>query len=144
MEIFTLTSILSQNTYKINHQFNWSENCLVYLLTCHKCLKQYVWQNVEQICRRWNNYKSRDRNFHRIESCLQGAFFWSFSRARQERFLNDFSITFKTSPSVPLRREHYERQTMAPYGVNVEDSVCLVFLFLLFYILYQYFYAVMS
>ena len=41
-ETWTFTSTGTQNTYKINHQFNCSEKCLVYLLTCNKCFKQYV------------------------------------------------------------------------------------------------------
>ena len=30
------TSTVTQNIYKINHQFNCGEKCLVYLLTCSK------------------------------------------------------------------------------------------------------------
>ena len=45
-ETSTFTSIATQNTYKINHQFNCSENCLVYLITCYKCFKQYVGQTT--------------------------------------------------------------------------------------------------
>ena len=41
-ETSTFTSTATQNTYKINHQFNCSEKCLVYLLTCNKCFKQYA------------------------------------------------------------------------------------------------------
>ena len=43
-ETSTFTSTATQNTYKINHQFNCSEKCFVYLLTCKKCLKQYAGQ----------------------------------------------------------------------------------------------------
>ena len=65
--IFTGTA--TQNTYKIIHQFNCSEKCLVYLITCNKCFKQYVGQTVDEffqrwnICQRWNNYKSNDSKF---------------------------------------------------------------------------------
>ena len=43
-------------------------------------------------------------------------------------FLNDVSITFidKTDPSDPLKRENYRRRTlktMAPFGLNIENSV---------------------
>ena len=47
----TLTSTGTQNTSKINHQFNCSEKCLVYLLTCNKCFKQYGGQTVDEFCR---------------------------------------------------------------------------------------------
>ena len=47
-ETSTFTSIATQNTYKINHQFNCSEKCLVYLLTCNKCFENYVGQAVDE------------------------------------------------------------------------------------------------
>ena len=59
------------NTYKINHQFNCNEKCLVYLLTCNKCFKQYAWQTVDEFRRRWDNYKSNDRKFQMFEPCMQ-------------------------------------------------------------------------
>ena len=127
-ETSTFTSIATQNTYKINHQFNCSEKCLVYLLTCNKCFKQYVGQTVDEFRRRWNNYKSNDRKFQRLEPCMQEHLFSHFSMAGHDGFLNDVSVTFidKTDPSEPLRREDYWRQTlktMVPYGLNIEDSV---------------------
>ena len=60
-ETSTFNSTATQNTYKINHQFNSSEKCLIYLLTCNKCFKQYVGQTVDEFRRRWNNYKFNDR-----------------------------------------------------------------------------------
>ena len=127
-ETSTFTSTVTQNTYKINHQFNCSEKCLVYLLTCNKCFKQYVGQTVDEFRRRWNNYKSNDRKFQRLEPCMQEHLFSHFSMAGHNGFLNDVSITFidKTDPTDPLRREDYWRQTlktMVPYGLNIEDSV---------------------
>ena len=115
-ETSTFTSTVTQNTYKINHQFNCSEKCLVYLLTCNICFKQYVGQTVDEFCRRWNNYKSNDRLFSH------------FSTAGHNGLLNDVSITFigKTDPSDPLLREDYWRQTlktMVLYRLNIEDSV---------------------
>ena len=127
-ETSTFTSTVTQNTYKINHQFNCSEKCLVYFLTCNKCFKQYVGQTVDEFRRRWNNYKSNDRKFQRLEPCMQEHLFSHFSMAGHNGFLNDVSITFidKTDPSDPLRREDYWRQTlktMVPYGLNIENSV---------------------
>ena len=127
-ETSTFTSTATQNTYKINHQFNCSEKCLVYLLTCNKCFKQYVGQTVDEFRRRWNNYKSNDRKFQRLEPCMQEQLLSQFSMAGHNGFLNDVSITFidKTDPSDLLRRGDYWRQTlktMVPYGLNTEDRV---------------------
>ena len=97
-------------------------------------------QIVDEFCRSWNNYKSNDRKFQRLEPCMQEHLFSHFSMADHDGFLNDVFITFidKTDPSDPLRREDYRRQTlktMVPYGLNIEGSVCWVFLRLLFYML---------
>ena len=134
----TFTSKATQNTYKINHQINCRKKCLVYLLTCNKCFKQYIRPTVDKFRWRWNNYKSNDRKFQRLEPCMQVLLFSHFSMAVHNGFLNDVSITFidKTDPSDPLRREDYWRQalkTMALYGLNTEDSVWWLFLCLLFY-----------
>ena len=71
------------------------------LLTCNKCCKQYVGQTVDEFRRRWNNYKSNDRKFQRLEPCMQEHLFSHFSMAGHDGFLNDVSITFidKTDPS---------------------------------------------
>ena len=53
-ETFTCTS--TNHTYKINHEFNCNEDCLIYLLTGKICHKQYVAQTVDIFCSRWNNY----------------------------------------------------------------------------------------
>ena len=37
----------NQTNYKINHRFDCNGKCLVYLITCNKCLKQYVRQTAD-------------------------------------------------------------------------------------------------
>ena len=102
----TFTSTVTQNTYKINHQFHCSEKYLVYLLTCNKCFEQYVGQTIDEFRRQWNNYKSNDRKLQRLEPCMQEHLFNHFSMAGHDGFVNNVSITFidKTDPSDPLRR----------------------------------------
>ena len=41
-ETETFTSTSTNQTYKINHEFNCNESSLIYLLTCKICQKQYV------------------------------------------------------------------------------------------------------
>ena len=79
-ETSTFTSTVTQNTNKINHQFNCSEKCLVYLPTCNKCFKKNGGQTVDEFCWQWNNYKSSNRKFQRLEPCLQEHLFSLFSR----------------------------------------------------------------
>ena len=41
------SSSVTNETYKINHQFECNKKCLVYLLTCKKFLTQYVGQTFD-------------------------------------------------------------------------------------------------
>ena len=59
---------------------------------------------------------------------MQEHLFEHFNEEEHHRFLEDVSITFidKTGPSEPLKRENYWNnvlKTMAPLGLNIEDSV---------------------
>ena len=60
--------------------------------------------------------------------CMKEHLFRHFSSLNHNEFLNDVLITFinKTHPSDPLKREDRWRRTlktMAPFGLNIEDSV---------------------
>ena len=43
----SFTSSVTQNTYKINHNLNCDDKCLIYLLTCKQCRKQYVGETTD-------------------------------------------------------------------------------------------------
>ena len=122
-ETSTFTSSVTNETYKINHNFDCNNKCLIYLLTCKKCSKQYV-----DFRFRWNNYKDNNWKYQRSETCMQDHLFRPFSSPGYNGFLNDVSITFidKINPSDPLKREDYWRRpfkTIAPFGLHIEDSV---------------------
>ena len=34
--------ITETDTFKVNHRFDYNDKCLVYLMTCNKCKKQYT------------------------------------------------------------------------------------------------------
>ena len=124
----TFYSSVTYETHKINHQFNCNSKCLIYLLTCKQCLKQYVGQTIDDFRFRWNNYKDNNRKYQRSETCMQEHLFRHFLSSGHNGFLNDVSITFidKADPSDPLKREDYWRRalkTMAPFGLNIEDRV---------------------
>ena len=127
-ETDSFASSVTKEEYKINHCFDCNEKCLIYLLTCKVCLKQYVGQTVDEFRLRWNNYKSNNRKHQRLEPCLQEHLFEHFNEEGHHGFLKDVSITFidKTDLSKPLKRENYWKnvlKTMACLGLNIEDSV---------------------
>ena len=62
------------------------------------------------------------------ESCMQEHLYRHFSSPGHGGFLNDVSVILidKTDGSDPKKREDYwmkTLKTMAPYGLNIEDSV---------------------
>ena len=127
-ETSCFSSSVTNETYKISHQFECNKKCLVYLLTSKKCLTQYVGQNFDTFRHRWNNYKNNDIKFQRSEPCMQEHFLGHFSSPGYNGFLIDVFVTFidKTDPSDPIKRENYCRETlmtMEIYGLNNKDSV---------------------
>ena len=70
-ETSTFTSSVTHETYKINHKFDCNSKCLIYLLTCKQCSKQYVGQTIDDFRFRWNNYKDNNRKYQRSETCMQ-------------------------------------------------------------------------
>ena len=108
-ETEAFTSTTTGKTFKINHKLNCNDKCLVYLLTCNVCLKQYFGQTVEEFRYRWNNYKNNGRNYQEYGTCMQQHLFEHFSEEGHHSFLEDASITLidKTYSSNPLQRENY-------------------------------------
>ena len=69
-ETETFTSTVTHMSYKINHSFDCNDKCLIYLLTCKTCLKQYVGSTTDCFRYRWNNYKCNDRKFARGDALV--------------------------------------------------------------------------
>ena len=49
--------------------------------TCKKCMLQYEGKTVDEFRLRWNNYKMNDRNFLKVETCMQQHLFEQFASA---------------------------------------------------------------
>ena len=114
-----------QRSYKINHSFDCNEKCLIYLLTCNYCQKQYVGQTVDIFRNRWNNYKDNARKFDRGEHFMQRHLYEHFTLPGHYGFLHDASITLidKTNPCCPAKREDYWidiPKTKVPMGLNFD------------------------
>ena len=89
---------------------------------------QHVGQTVDQFRSMWNNYKCDSRKHGQGASCMQQYLFVHFCTPSHCRFLKDVSLTFIDTTDLPdpLKREYYWRstlKTMAPFGLNIEDSV---------------------
>ena len=125
-DIFTSTA--TGESFKINHKFNCDDKCLIYLLTCNQCRKQYVEQMVDSFRFRWNNYKYIYHKHAKGESVKQQDLYDHFMLEDHTQFVNDISITFidKTDPADPLKGEQHWRHTLKKlvlYSLNVSESV---------------------
>ena len=47
-EADSFTCSNDETSFKINHRFDCNERCSIYLITCNRCLKQYVGQTVDE------------------------------------------------------------------------------------------------
>ena len=81
-----------QRTYKLSHSFDSSEKCLIYVLTCNCCHKQYIGQLVDIFRNRWNNYKDNVRKFNRGENCMERHLYEHFMLPGHSSFLHNMSI----------------------------------------------------
>ena len=88
----TFTSTVTGESFKINHQLNCDDRCIIYLLTCKQCQKQYTGETTDDFRYRWNNYKSNSRKFDRKEPCMQEHLYRHFSSPGHRGFLNDVSV----------------------------------------------------
>ena len=93
-ETETFTSTSTNQTYKINHEFNCNESSLIYLLTCKICRKQYVGQTVDIFRSRWNISKSNDRKYLVGNLLMQEHIFEHFNGEGHTGFLENVSVTF--------------------------------------------------
>ena len=123
LETDTFTCSNDQITCKINHKFDCNGKCLVYLITCNKCLKQYIGQTVDIFRSRWNN----SSNFDRGEYCMQRHLYKHFQLLGHTGFLQDTYVTFieKINPRVSINPEDYWIHTLkikAPMGLNVKGG----------------------
>ena len=60
-ETDTFKSFQTKKQYKINHNLNCNDKCLVYLLLCKICVWQYACSTTDPLCYRWKNYKDDNR-----------------------------------------------------------------------------------
>ena len=125
-ECDTFTSHVTKETFKINHRFDCNSKCLIYLLSCKVCGKQYVGSTTDRFRFRWNNYKNCQRKAERGEDHMQKYLHDHFLGEDHDGLVHNVVITFidKTDPSDPERREEFWRtklRTLAPHGLNNEE-----------------------
>ena len=90
-DIFTSTT--TSESFKINRKLSCDDNCLIHLLTCNCCGKQYVGETTDEFRLRWDNYKSNDRKNTRNGSCMLEHLFEHFKSEGHSGFLGNVSIT---------------------------------------------------
>ena len=103
----TFYSTVTGETFQINHELNFDNKCLIYLLKCNVCNKQYIGETTDAFRRRWNKYKDNDKKIQRNESCMQQHLYEHFYSEGCNGFLGNVSVSLvdKTDGSQPKKRE---------------------------------------
>ena len=70
-ETYTFSSTVTGETFKINDKLNCDDKCLIYLLTCECCGKQYVGETTGEFRFSWNNFTCNDTKYTKNEDCFQ-------------------------------------------------------------------------
>ena len=126
-ETDSFTSTVKEEPFKINHHLFCNDKCLIYLLTCKVCKKQYTGKTFDRFRLRWNNYIESDRKFVRDEEIKEKSLHEHLLSDIHQSFEEDVSICLndKTNPSDPHQREYYWMRTLktiAPLGLNTEET----------------------
>ena len=87
-EAHIFTSTVTNQVDNINHKFNISDKCLIYLLTCKKCLTRCL------IHLKQNNYKNNSRDYDCNLSCSSSTLYELHSSVGACGCLEHVSITF--------------------------------------------------
>ena len=121
-DLFTITA--TGESFKINHKLNCDDNCLIYLLTCKCCDKQYVGETTNEFRLRLNNYKSIDKKNVPNEVCMQEHLFEHFKSSDHSGFNVSITLIDKTDGKDPERRGNYlmsKLKTYALFGLNIGE-----------------------
>ena len=125
----TFSSFVTKSAHKINHNFSCNSKCLIYMLSCKICGKQYTSKAVDKFRNRWNNYKTDARKAAsgNIENCKQQFFKNHFLQDDHHGFLEDVEVTLidKTQASYPTKGEYRWMRTLKtlyPDGLNLESD----------------------
>ena len=105
-DVFQLFQTKKQ--YKINHQINCNDKCLIYLLSFKVCGLQYVGSTTDKFRLRWNNCKENNWKAKRGEEHMQPLAFEHFSSNDHNGFLEDCSIMLltKSIALIPLEERN--------------------------------------
>ena len=125
----TFSSFVTKSACKINHNFNCNSKCLIYLLSCKTCGKQYTGKTVDKVTRRWNSYKTdvRKATSCNIDSCKQEFLQNHFLQDDHHGFVEDVEITLidKTQASDCTKGKYYWMRTLKtlyPDCLNLESN----------------------
>ena len=123
------SSLTTKKTHKINHSFDCNDKCLIYLLSCKSCGKQYVGNTADHFRSKWNNLKCDVRKAESgdMENVKQKFLQSHFLQRDHQGFLKDVEVRLidKTQASDPTKREFYWMRTLRnlyPDGLNIESD----------------------
>ena len=110
------TSFTTKKAYKINHSFDCNDKCLIYLLSCKSCGKQYVGNTTDHFRSRWDNYQSNVRKAESgdMENVKQKFFQIHFLQKDHQGFRKGVEVWLidRTQVFDPTKRVFYWMRTL--------------------------------
>ena len=100
---------LNELIIKINQHLNCHYKCLIYLLVCKVCKKQYTGKTVAKFRLRCNNYKQSDKKFLRGEEIKQKFLYQHFLKEGRSGFIeyNGVCLIDNTQSSDPCKKKYH-------------------------------------
>ena len=111
----TFDSFTTKKSYKINHEFDCNDKCLIYLFSCKTYGKEYTGKTTDRLRYRGNNYKMEARKAENgdMEMLKKKVFKSNFLQDDHQGLLEDVEIRLidKTQGSDTTKREYYWMRT---------------------------------
>ena len=103
----TFTSNLTGGSFRINHELNFDDRCVIYLLTWKQCQKQFTGETMDDLTHRWKHDNSNPGKLDRKEYLMEKHLYRSYSSPVNTELLNSASVTLidKTDRSDPKKRK---------------------------------------
>ena len=123
----TFTSFSAKRTYSIRlPNLNCSSECVVYLVSCKTCQKQYTGSTETAFRLRFNNYKSAHRSFLKNKKVKQESFHAHFEKDGHNGICDwEVRLIDQAENVDDLRRREsfwqHELDTFQPNGLNERE-----------------------
>ena len=112
--------------FKINYLFDCDSEGVVYLISCTKCIKNYVGSTITSFRKRFNNHKSSLVRYGKGQRGISGEHLYAHFYEEGHEGIENMAVKIidKTNINEPTTREEfwaYKLNLFVPNGLNIRD-----------------------